>query len=157
MARFAQIIIFIIGLAIWGNYIGNNSNGPFVPPPMLPGSGVVVDLFKRFIELLAISSKIREANAAEKSVTFPANTIVPFDSKFYPESFINKYKISTSYDVDIFDRKAIENIELCTIKANRISSSNINAMRDYRYSCLKNVGYDENDLSYVGGKHGSPK
>lgn len=157
MQKIAQVIIFIIGLVMWANYMTSNNNGTFVSPPSIPGSGIIADLFKRSIELLAIGAKIREANAAEKFVTFPQNSITPFDTRFYPDDFIKKYNISTSFDVEKFDREAIRNIEICTIKANRIPSSNIIAMLDFRYNCLLNAGYAENDLSYIGGKLGTSK
>lgn len=149
-----QWILFFIGLIIWVNYMTKSENPQYIPPPTPPGISVAANVFKQGIELLGLNFRISSANAAEKSVTIPKNSIVPQEGTLFTEQFIVRNGIQTSYDVEKFDKKATEDLLTCTRTGNRMGDQNFIYKLQARIGCLRSKGYDDNDIIYIGGKHG---
>lgn len=138
--------LFWLAIIIWLIMLFSGHSPTVVgPPPVPPQSPSVIS---GVLILLDIVNRFPAINEAEAAV--PPNSLSPPGSTFRPQDFVQKNSINNTQDVQSFDAKALKIYTACSYRF--AGEINPIARREGRVSCLRNYGYNTNDMAYIGGK-----
>jgi hypothetical protein len=141
---------FILGTLIIFAWLVQQIISPPSPTPTPPPPIEGYPLLKSLATLLGILGKIRPISNAEAAV--PENSLTPANSTLNLQNLVEKYNLKSLQDVREFDAIAQEKYDDCTEEAMLNEEKNAIAIREKRITCLYRVGYDNNDLVYIGTK-----
>ena len=144
--------VFVVLLFVWWCTPPDHRPTPPVPPVR------ALQALNLVVQGLGLLDLIKEANPEERYVKFPPDekSLVPIRStdKFYPDEFANKNNIDPNNytSVSEFDNRAKKIVDSCTKMVISSGESIYIAMLKKRVACLKNNGYDQNDILYMSAK-----